>query len=364
MKVSIIIPIYNVEAYIEDCLLSVWRQTFQNIEVILVNDKTKDGSMDVVGKFMENHPPRFEVKICQHEQNRGLSAARNTGIDNSTGDYLYFLDSDDEITADCIERLVRDVRDADMVVGDYRVVNTDLPFPQLGLSSGTLSDHKLLRKAFMNARIYQMAWNKLVKKDFILSNNLYFKPGLIHEDCLWNFMCGCKIKKLSVVKHVTYIYKVRQNSIMTDIGFTKDFNAYLTILDDMYEYVRKEKLLHDKYVYSYIEEQRFYLLYAYCNKDAFTPALRSAFIRNTNAQPYRKINILLWGNQNKRNLVRDAHYFIKDKAHSEEYLFASPRYVWASDNKPFRKTFLKWFVKTLLLKLTPLPQPPFRPVLG
>ena len=113
MKVSIIVPVYNVAKYIERCLLSVLNQTWQDLEVILVNDCTLDDSMEIARRVVASHPRGTVVRCLEHEENRGLSAARNTGISASVGDYLYFLDSDDyisEATGFCDRQLRGDRR--------------------------------------------------------------------------------------------------------------------------------------------------------------------------------------------------------------------------------------------------------------
>ena len=98
MKVSIIIPVYNVSLYIERCIKSVMSQTYQDIECILVNDATPDDSIAIAERLIADYNGTIQFRILNHEHNKGQSTARNTGIDASTGDYLYFLDSDDEIT--------------------------------------------------------------------------------------------------------------------------------------------------------------------------------------------------------------------------------------------------------------------------
>lgn len=105
MKVSIIIPVYNVSKYIERCLKSVLGQTWKDLEIILVDDCTPDDSMDIVRGILETSSRSDIVTILKHEKNRGLSAARNTGIRQATGNYLYFLDSDDYLPANGIELL-------------------------------------------------------------------------------------------------------------------------------------------------------------------------------------------------------------------------------------------------------------------
>ncbi|MBO6252520.1 MAG: glycosyltransferase family 2 protein, partial [Bacteroidaceae bacterium] len=105
-SVSIIVPVYNVQPYVEDCIRSVMRQTYDGrMECIVVDDCGTDDSIAIVEKVVADYDGPITFKILHHTHNRGLSAARNTGIDASTGDYLFFLDSDDEITNDCIKKL-------------------------------------------------------------------------------------------------------------------------------------------------------------------------------------------------------------------------------------------------------------------
>ncbi len=106
MKISIIIPIFNVEKYIIECLNSVFSQTYKNIEIIIIDDCGTDKSMEIIYNFIKVYPSKKNVIIIQHPYNKGLSSARNTGIRNATGKYIYFLDSDDYISPNCIESFV------------------------------------------------------------------------------------------------------------------------------------------------------------------------------------------------------------------------------------------------------------------
>ena len=106
MKVSIIIPVYNVAPYIKRCLDSIVAQTFQNIECILVDDCGTDNSKEIVQQYIDNYQGYIQFKIIHHEKNLGLSGARNTGIRIATGEWLYFLDSDDAVTPNCISSLL------------------------------------------------------------------------------------------------------------------------------------------------------------------------------------------------------------------------------------------------------------------
>ena len=116
MKVSIIIPVYNVASYIEECIQSVLDQTYPDLEVVLVDDCGTDHSMELAENLIRKSNRSSIFRIEKHDRNRGLSAARNTGIKTATGEYLYFVDSDDKISQDCIEKLVQFVRSYPQVI--------------------------------------------------------------------------------------------------------------------------------------------------------------------------------------------------------------------------------------------------------
>ena len=129
-KISIIIPVYNVAEYITECLQSVMRQTYKGeIECILVDDCGTDNSIAVAEKLLADYKGAISFRILRHAHNRGLSAARNTGTDAATSDYIYYLDSDDYISDDCLEVLAEPLksREYDMVVGDLKMFGEPRP---------------------------------------------------------------------------------------------------------------------------------------------------------------------------------------------------------------------------------------------
>ena len=138
--ISIIIPVYNVAPFIKSCLHSVLNQTYKNIEIIIINDKTTDESISIIKDVLQKEAPSVPIKIIEHAENKGLSSARNTGIKNSRGEYLYFLDSDDEISTDCIETLSNraKISCADIVIGDYIVQGSSDFFPPLELGTSII----------------------------------------------------------------------------------------------------------------------------------------------------------------------------------------------------------------------------------
>ena len=184
-KVSIIVPVYNVSQYIVKCLDSIYGQTYNNIELILVDDCGSDDSMTIVHDYLASHVS-IDAHIISHKKNRGLSAARNSGMEKASGEYVYFLDSDDYITLDCIEALVRPLNNKkyDVVVGDYQYSNGENS--DLKLHNEELSGQQIL-DSYANGLWYVMAWNKLCRKDFLLDNHLTFEEGYLHEDVIWSF---------------------------------------------------------------------------------------------------------------------------------------------------------------------------------
>jgi len=217
--VSIIIPIYNVAPYVEQCLQSVIDQTYRNLEMLIVDDCGTDNSMEIVGTIIATCPLSF--KILHHDHNRGLSAARNTGIKAATGDYLYFLDSDDWLLPTCIEKMVDCLKshpDSQMVFSGS--LSTDKK--QRGAADFTKrnlpdysNDRDWLQSSMLETnKLGVTAWNKLIRRDFVLEHDLYFVEGMIHEDVMWKFQISKYIQTASFYSGNTYMYRIRENSIM------------------------------------------------------------------------------------------------------------------------------------------------------
>ena len=255
MKISIIIPVYNVEPYIEDCLLSVAAQTYSGeIECIIVNDSTPDRSICIIEHFIAEYKGAIEFKLLHHTVNRGLSAARNTGIDAATGDYIYFLDSDDEITPDCIEQLVLPLKEKkyDFVIGDYRTIGSDISFSQLSLEEGGILGNTEVRATYLARKWYMMAVNKLCNIDFIRNEKLYFKEGLINEDELWSFQVACTAQSMYVINECTYIYKIRETSIMGCQNAANKAYAFSRIYTEAYKWSLAKGIAYKKNVFNKI----------------------------------------------------------------------------------------------------------------
>lgn len=238
--ISIIIPIYNVAPYIIECLESVYNQSYPKTEVILVNDCSTDESMQIVYKFLLSKQIKG-TKIIHHPHNRGLSESRNTGINHATGDYIYFIDSDDYITSDCIESFVSlaiKYESTNVIFGS--ATPKPITWNRICISSNKndipeyTDNINWIRKSFAKiGYIPVTAWNKLIKREHIINNNLYFKEGIIYEDQLWNFRLGNSILSIVFNKKSTYTYRYVPNSIINSDYSIKKKDSEVVITKEL-----------------------------------------------------------------------------------------------------------------------------------
>lgn len=175
MKVSIIIPIYNVKKYIIRCLKSVQNQTYTDIECILVDDKGQDDSMKVAKQFVEEYKGTVKFLLCEHHVNQGLSAARNTGINKASGDYIFFLDSDDSIPKDSIENLVSvaiEYHYPEIVSGITRHILADDNYYDVKTENFRCNEDVF--KGYIHNNWNIIACNKLIRKDIFSEHKTFF----------------------------------------------------------------------------------------------------------------------------------------------------------------------------------------------
>ena len=228
MKVSIIVPVYNVSTYIENCLSSIMNQTYKDIECLIVDDASTDDSITKCEKMIAEYEGDIHFIIIHHTKNQGISAARNTGLDASHGDYVYFIDSDDEISPNCIEALssacIKD-NTIEIVQGSYIKNTFDDNLNKKNVQNikkreyeyyeftrnREIRDHFFDGKGYLNIA----AWNKLIKKEFLINHNLRFEEGLLWEDNMWSFFVMKYLKHLYLVPDITYSYNIRPKSIQT-----------------------------------------------------------------------------------------------------------------------------------------------------
>ena len=229
--VSIIIPLYNVENYVIDSLKSAFAQTYSDIDFLLVDDCSTDHTMQIVEEYVLNHPRREAVRIIHHDKNLGLSAARNTGLEKACGEYVYFMDSDDEITEDCIENQAISDSGADWVMGNIELQGASSQHIKKVLERQIEGEEIFL--SYLNQEWLEAACNKLLRRTFLIENELTFVSGLLHEDVLWSYHLAKVSKKVKFIQNKGYIYKVREGSI-TSTKVKKRVESFAFILSKLY----------------------------------------------------------------------------------------------------------------------------------
>lgn len=219
MKVSVIVPIYNVSRFIERCTESLMQQTLNEIEYIFVNDATPDNSIELLSGILERYPVKTaQVKIIEHEQNKGLPAARNTGLAVATGEYVFHCDSDDFVEPDMLEALYNAAKreSADYVWCDWFLSYDN---SERYMKQPTYDAPLEALKAMLDGRMKYNVWNKLVKRSLYTDNKIEFPAGYgMGEDMTMICLAACATK-MTYVNKALYHY-VRSNTE----AMTQNFN--------------------------------------------------------------------------------------------------------------------------------------------
>jgi len=232
-KVSIIIPVYNVAPYVTESIKSALNQDFRSIEYVIVNDCSTDNSIELINAEIEKNDRFKDITIINREKNGGLSTARNTGLENAHGEYVFFMDSDDEISSDCISLLYSRAKETstDFVVSNFNLIGAK----SVHIHTIISNTESLPPIESYFKRLWSVsACNKLYRLSFLNENNIRFVEGIQHEDYLWSFQIAKYAKSLSVNNKATYDYKIRSNSITTIAYKDKKIESMLYVLDNIY----------------------------------------------------------------------------------------------------------------------------------
>lgn len=215
--VSIVVPFYNVENYISECLDSLIYQTYHNLEIICVDDCGQDNSLGVVKKYLKQDK---RIKLVRHKKNKGLGGARNTGLVKAEGKYIFFVDSDDRLREDCVEKVVDKLLETNLDTvwfkssvwweeskkySDMFFFNYYDKYPE---SRMVLNDESLLKFPLYS-------WNKGYRRDFLIKNNLKWPENVFFEDVEFYFKTFIKSPEIYIIDEPLYIYRRRNDSIMS-----------------------------------------------------------------------------------------------------------------------------------------------------
>lgn len=238
--VSVIIPVYNVEKYLEKCLDSVINQTFQDLEIICINDGSTDNSLQI----LEEYSQKDERIIIINQNNKGLSGARNSGLKVAKGEYIYFLDSDDWIKNNLLEKCYTKMIELDvdvLVFGTYNVYSNFIIENKRKISN-FIKKYNIKALYFEdNPLIYTQsctAWTKFFKKNFLDNNNLHFEEEVrFSEDAVfWMQLLYCN-PKIGLLDECLYYYRIKRSDALTSNNsniMKKQWNAYEYIKNTEY----------------------------------------------------------------------------------------------------------------------------------
>lgn len=205
--VSIIIPVYGVEKWIEKCLNSALSQDYDNIEIIIVNDNTKDNSLFIIKNLLTQYKGRKKVNLISHSKNMGLAKARETGIKAASGDYIFHLDADDWIEADCISLLISHLNlnpKLDIITGNFINIYPDRNIINKLCFKSIPKDPIDISKLMMERSMFWNIWNRLIRKD--LYNNIVIPDINNGEDYITTIRLMYKAKEVLYIPNLTYNY--------------------------------------------------------------------------------------------------------------------------------------------------------------
>lgn len=269
-KVSVIVPVYNVEKFILESLKSICAQNFSDYQIIIVNDGTKDNSVSIAKDVLKKYDVDY---IIIDQENLGLSAARNTGLRAATGKYVVFVDSDDIITPDFIDTLYNacEKNNCKAAFTEYEVVHMD---KRTGINDKKIDvqvltrDELLYNNMLRSIKIHLCA--VLLEKNFLIEHNLYFNENLRYgEEVDYTWRLYPLLEKIAYIKSAKYKYLVRENSLMTNQSAEKVIFMLKVIHQTIQEWFLNDKVASEKY--RWVEDKIYFeKMHAFAQQSDFT----------------------------------------------------------------------------------------------
>jgi glycosyltransferase involved in cell wall biosynthesis len=245
MKLSIIIPVYNVELYLKECLDSIIDQNNSTIELILVNDGSTDKSMDICLEYSS----KYDFIRVINQPNSGQSIARNTGLKSSKGTHIWFVDSDDFIAKDSLKIIYEYLQHSDVDLFSFSFEN----YIDKKIVPSHLNHFEIIEPCnpndFLNKTNYFFTspWVRIFKREFLQHHSITFIEGMVHEDDFFNYQCMNYAKKVQKIPDVLYFYRIRENSTTTSLQYDiilKRINSLFFVIKNL----RKFTNLNSNYI--------------------------------------------------------------------------------------------------------------------
>lgn len=241
-KASVIIPVYNTEKYVEEAVRSIMSQTLKNIEIIIINDGSTDNSLSIIQDLSKED---YRIQVYNQE-NRGLSASRNAGIDFANGKYLYFMDSDDYLEPETLESclLKCEENSLDFIFFDADILNKDTEFDfNINYQHKGCTNSDIIYKGIQIFSILTesgtytpSACLNIINTEFLKSINLRFLPGIIHEDQLFTTLLYLQAERVMCIHEDFFKRRLRHDSIMTSKFSLRNMDSYFIITDKLLLY--------------------------------------------------------------------------------------------------------------------------------
>lgn len=276
MELSIIVPVYNVEKYLDKCLNSLVKQTMKDYEIIIVNDGTKDNSQAIIDRYKKAYPDLIKAYI---KENGGLSDARNFGLKYATGKYLAFIDSDDYAECDYYQNIYNLAKedDLDLVVSDLEYVwenGEKLPMLKPGLN---VDANKDISKALFLSPLF--SWNKLYRRKLFTELDLKYPADIWYEDIPVTLKYFANAEKIGYYNHVGIHYLQRNTSILGSSYSPKMYDIF-TVFSIVLKYFKDHNLFlkyRDELEYLYIEHFLVYGAFRFLRSDHYKELMPKAF---------------------------------------------------------------------------------------
>lgn len=233
VKVSVIIPVYNVEDYLIECLESVTNQTYTNLEILCIDDSSTDSSPAILNRYKQKDS---RVIILKNEKNSGQAYTRNLGLKKATGEYILFVDSDDTISPDLVESCMNVCYGSDMVCFDYKQMIDTKPIDRqfaYKIKTGVYSGTSFFTESVYQESIIFAPWSKFFSRSFLIENKIFFYSGIIYEDVLFSFQCYLKAKRVYSLNRKLYEYRIRKYSTMTMDVTGKNIESYIICICEL-----------------------------------------------------------------------------------------------------------------------------------
>lgn len=246
MKVSVVIPVFRVEKYIERCVRALMEQTLEDVEFLFVDDASPDGSMEIVKRVVAEY--NRTVRFLVHEKNKGLPAARNTGLEAATGEYIYHCDSDDWPERTLLEKMVTaaEKADADFVYCDFFLSFSD---KERYMRQTSYTDSmEMLEKGFLAGMTKYNVWNKLVRRKLYIDNGLRFPDGHTNGEDLLMVKAIRMANKVAYVPEALYHYNRTNENAITKTYSEKHFTDIKFNTDDVIHFLKEHPITHPEYL--------------------------------------------------------------------------------------------------------------------